>query len=283
MGKKRRVMAFCAILLTGVLIVWTLWANTALELNAYTVSGDRLPAAFDGYRIAHISDLHSAEIGENNETLLAMLGDAKPNLIAITGDLVDSYHGNMETALEFVAEAVNIAPCYYVSGNHEARLSGYSQLKQKLTSLGVTVLEDARLEVTRGGESISLLGVRDPSFETDYLFGDAAEVMGQKLKDLANGETYTILLSHRPELFDVYVANGIDLVLSGHAHGGQFRLPFLGGLVAPNQGLFPAYDGGLYMEGRTHMLVSRGIGNSIIPLRFNNRPEIILVELRAVS
>lgn len=89
----------------------------------------------------------------------------------------------------------------------------------------------------------------------------------------------TILLSHRPELFDTYAVSGVNLVFSGHAHGGQFRLPFIGGLVAPNQGLFPEYDSGLYTEGATSMLVSRGIGNSIIPIRFNNRPEVIVVEL----
>ena len=101
-----------------------------------------------------------------------------------------------------------------------------------------------------------------------------------KLDRLADPEGgYTILLSHRPELFDVYAASQIDLVFSGHAHGGQFRLPWIGGLVAPNQGLFPQYDAGLYTSGNTQMFVSRGIGNSIIPLRFNNRPEIVLAEL----
>ena len=103
--------------------------------------------------------------------------------------------------------------------------------------------------------------------------------MSGSLNGLTGSDAYTILLSHRPELFDTYVASGVDLVFSGHAHGGQFRLPFLGGVIAPNQGLFPEYDSGLYTQGDTNMLVSRGIGNSIIPIRFNNRPEIIVVEL----
>ena len=106
--------------------------------------------------------------------------------------------------------------------------------------------------------------------------------MSSKLKELhTDGDEFTILLSHRPELFDTYVDHDIDLVLSGHAHGGQFRLPFIGGLVAPNQGLFPEYDAGLYTEGSTNMLVSRGVGNSIFPFRINNRPEVILIELQA--
>lgn len=100
-----------------------------------------------------------------------------------------------------------------------------------------------------------------------------------KLSELTDPGGYNLLLSHRPELFETYKDSGIDLVLTGHAHGGQFRLPFIGGLIAPNQGFFPKYDSGLYTDGRTNMVVSRGLGNSIIPLRFNNRPEIVIVEL----
>lgn len=172
-GKKKRtiILAIAAVLLA--LVVWTVWGNTALELNTYTVGSKELPDAFDGYRIAHVSDLHNAEMGDGNEKLLAVLREADPDIIAITGDLIDSRNTN------------------------------------------------------------------------------------------------------------TYVACGVDLALSGHAHGGQFRLPFVGGLVAPNQGLFPKYDSGLYTEGNTNMIVSRGIGNSILPFRFNNRPEVILIELKA--
>ena len=106
--------------------------------------------------------------------------------------------------------------------------------------------------------------------------------MNTKLEELhSEKDGFTILLSHRPELFDTYADQGMDLVLSGHAHGGQFRLPFIGGLVAPNQGLFPKYDAGIYTEDNTNMLVSRGVGNSILPFRINNRPEVILIELQA--
>ena len=124
------------------------------------------------------------------------------------------------------------------------------------------------------------MGIDDPSFQEDYLFGDSESVVRQAIYDLQNeSDGYTILLSHRPELFDLYVETEMDLVFSGHAHGGQFRLPFVGGLVAPNQGFFPKYDAGLFSEGSTNMIVSRGVGNSIIPIRFNNRPEIIVATL----
>ena len=153
-------------------------------------------------------------------------------------------------------------------------------MQSAMKAAGVTVLEDAKVTITAEGEQLVLLGVNDPSFETDYLLGDSETVMRTKLAELHTADSFTVLLSHRPELFPIYAENKVDLVLSGHAHGGQFRLPFFGGLIAPNQGLFPAYDAGLYTDGNTNMSVSRGIGNSLFPFRVNNRPEVILIQLK---
>ena len=282
-AKKKKVifLAIAAAVLVS-LVIWIAWGNAALELNTYTVSSAKLPQSFDGYRIAHVSDLHNAEMGKDNEKLLTILRDADPDMIAITGDLIDSRNTDIEVALQFIREAVKIAPCYYVTGNHEARVNEYGELKAGMEAAGVTVLEDAKFEISIDGETIMLIGVNDPSYQTDYLFGDSETVMDTKLEELhTEDDVFTILLSHRPELFDIYADHGMDLILSGHAHGGQFRLPFIGGLVAPNQGLFPEYDAGIYTEGNTNMLVSRGVGNSILPFRINNRPEVILIELQA--
>lgn len=280
MKKKTRIIIVVVAVVLAALAVWTIWGNTALELNTYTIQAESLPEGFEGFRIAQVSDLHNAELGENNEKLLEMLRAAKPDMIAITGDLIDSYHTDIGVALQFAEKAMEIAPCYYVTGNHEARISAYPALKSGLMEKGVVVLENTSVELVRGNEKILLMGVNDPSFQTDYLLGDAAAVMEKQLQALAEeGRPYTILLSHRPELMDVYARSGVDLVLTGHAHGGQFRLPFVGGLFAPNQGLFPEYDGGVYEKDGTTMLVSRGIGNSLFPFRFNNRPEVVLIEL----
>ena len=280
--KKIRIIVLAvvaAVLLT--LIIWTAWGNTALELNTYTISSDRLPEAFDGYRIAHVSDLHNTEMGKDNKKLITMLRESKPDIICITGDIIDSRHTDIEIALQFVKAAMEIAPCYYVTGNHEARVSEYDELKTGMEAVGVVILEDEKTEVGLVNSAITLIGVNDPSYQTDYLFGDAETVMREKLSELHSDEDgFTVLLSHRPELFEVYASSGVDIVLSGHAHGGQFRLPFVGGLVAPNQGLFPKYDAGLYTKENTNMIVSKGIGNSILPFRFNNRPEVILIELK---
>ena len=279
--KKKPIIALAVVsaLLTA-LILWIIWGNTALQLNKYTVSSERLPRAFDGCKIAHISDLHNTEIGKNNETLLNMLREAKPDIIAITGDLIDSRKTDVAAALHFAGEAVKIAPCYYVTGNHEARVTEYEDLKNGLEENGIMILENEKVQLERDEEYITLMGIHDPSFTTNYLFGDAESVSATTLSEFQNeSDRYTVLLSHRPELFDVYVDSQIDLVFSGHAHGGQFRVPFIGGLVAPNQGFFPEYDAGLFSKENTTMVVSRGVGNSIIPLRFNNRPEIVVVEL----
>jgi len=278
-NKKRVILIVTAVLLV-VLCGWTIWGNTALKINEYEIMSNKIPEAFTGFRIAQVSDLHNAEFGEGNEKLIELLSQTDPDIIVITGDLIDSRHTDIEIALEFARQAIKLAPVYYVSGNHEARVREYEDLKMGLAEAGVIVLEDQKVQIMREGESISILGIDDPSFQEDYLFGDAASVTSSALSELQNeSDGYTILLAHRPELFETYVDSGVDLVFSGHAHGGQFRLPFVGGLVAPNQGFFPEYDAGLFSEGSTTMIVSRGVGNSIIPIRFNNRPEIILVTL----
>lgn len=281
MNKKKTLGVALAVIFL-VLVLWIAWGNKALELNTYTITSSRLPKSFDGYRIAHVSDLHNAQMGEDNKKLLQMLQEAEPDIIAITGDLIDSRNTKVDIALQFVQEALKIAPCYYVTGNHEARVNAYDELKNAMASAGVIILEDASREIFISDDSITLLGVNDPSFQTDYLLGASESVMNSKLTNLyTNGERFTILLSHRPELFETYRDYDIDLILSGHAHGGQIRIPFIGGIVAPNQGWFPEFDAGIYTEGNTNMVVSRGVGNSLFPFRINNRPEVILVELKS--
>ena len=278
-SRKKTILTLLLSLLI-ILIGWTLWGNTALEVNEFEIVSDRIPQGFDGFRIAQVSDLHNARFGEDNVKLIELLSQTEPDIIVLTGDLIDSRNTNVEVALDFARQSVEIAPVYYVSGNHESRVTAYMDLKMGLGNAGVIVLENQKVEITRGQEYITLMGIDDPSFQESYLFGDAAGVAEQVIGDLQEAsDGYTILLSHRPELFDVYVATGMDLVFSGHAHGGQFRLPFIGGLVAPNQGFFPEYDAGQFTEEKTTMIVSRGVGNSIIPLRVNNRPEIVVASL----
>lgn len=262
--KKKQIFLLCIALLLLIGVIWLIWGNVTVGLITYSVTEDNLPPAFDGYRIAHVSDLHNSSLWKQT---IARLKEAEPDIICITGDIIDCKKTDVKIALSFAEEAVKIAPCYYITGNHEINVSGKirEELLNGLEDLGVTVLNDEEVVLHHNEAQIALAG---------HKWGK-----GDYVGELTDFDGYRILLSHRPECFTDYVAGEYDLVLAGHAHGGQFRLPFVGGLYAPGQGILPDYDSGIHREGRTDMVVSRGIGNSSFPIRFNNRPEVILLIL----
>ena len=278
--KKRRILILSAVLiLLACLGGWIFHSNTVPALTEATIPAEGLPTAFDGLRIVHISDLHDAELGENHEKTLALIRDASPDLILLTGDMISRQkkRTDIDLTASFCREAVKIAPCYYVTGNHEGAISAetYAELEAVLLSLGVTVLHGEAVTLERGGERITMAGVDSPDFR------HVEE--GKSLSELC-GEGYTILLAHHPEFVSDYAEAGADLVFSGHVHGGQIRFPFVGAVFGPGQGFFPAYESGLYSiptnEGETLLYVSRGLGNSGIQIRFANRPEVVLAVLR---
>ena len=282
--KKKNIIVFTVAAVLILLIIWIAYGNTDLEINKFNIKSENIPAEFDNFRIVQVSDLHNSEFGENNEKLITMLKKADADIIAITGDMIDSRNTNVDVALTFVKEAVKIAPTYYVNGNHESRVpEEYEKLQKGLVEAGVTILENSSADITIGDETITLIGINDPTFRME-LVDDAMEqnIAHQLSSVIPDNENYKVLLAHRPEYFDVY-AGKVDLVLSGHAHGGQFIIPFVGGFVAPGQGLFPEYYTGSYIKENTEMIVSRGIGNSIIPFRINNKPEIIIAELTKIE
>ena len=282
-GRKKRRLAVLSVLLPILLgfVIWVIHSNTVPTLTEVTIPAEGLPSGFDGFRIVQISDLHDAEFGKDHAKTLGLIREAEPDVILLTGDLIDKHEGRTDVALtvSFVEQAVGIAPCYYVTGNHEGAIPAetYAELEEALLSLGVTVLHGEAVTLERGGDSVTLAGIDSPAFG----HGESAS---PDLSELC-GTGYTILLAHHPEFFAKYAEAGADLVFSGHVHGGQFRLPFVGGLYGPGQGLFPDYDGGLYTipadGGETLLYVSRGLGNSEIPVRFANRPEVILAVLEA--
>lgn len=278
--KKKTIWGLC---LASALAVgtagWLWWGNRAVMVHTISVTDRNLPRAFEGFRIAQISDLHNEVFGAGNGQLLTLLAETKPDVIVITGDLIDSRHTNVDAALEFARGAVELAPVYYVPGNHESRLpEEFWMLERNLDQMGVHVLRGERAILTRQGAAVALIGVDDPTFQDKNSTRWPGRLEAE-LERLRDEELYSILLIHRPELLETYAKAGMNLVFSGHAHGGQVRIPFVGGVIAPNQGFFPQYDGGLYTLGDTQMVVSRGLGNSLAPLRVNNRPEIVLAEL----
>ena len=282
--KKKFIVLAAIVAILTMMIIWIAYGNTDLEIYKYNVKSEDIPSEFDNFRIVQISDLHNAEFGENNEKLLLMLKQADADIIAITGDMIDSRNTDIDVAISFAQKAVNIAPVYYVNGNHESRVLGeYEKLKQGLTDAGVTILENSSADITIGDEAITLIGINDPTFRMDIVDDTMEQNIAHQLVNvIPDNDNYKVLLAHRPEYFDVY-AGKVDLVLSGHAHGGQFRIPFIGGLVAPGQGFFPEYYEGSHIKENTEMIVSRGIGNSIIPFRINNKPEIIVAELTKIA
>lgn len=262
------------------LILYSAWESSTLEVTDITVANNKIPNSFCGFKIVQISDLHNKEFGKDSETLLQKVEVQTPDIIVITGDLVDSRRTNFEKAVTFVERAVKIAPVYYVNGNHESRLDNYWYLKQQLQKAGATVLENEIITLKKEGSEVVLLGLTDPDF---YNLENSEAQFEQNLRRLKeeSGGKFTILLSHRPEKMDSYKNTDIDLVFSGHAHGGQVRLPFIGAVAAPEQGFFPKYAAGSYKEENTTLVVSRGLANSVLfPIRTLNKPEVVVVTLQ---
>ena len=278
--RGRKIFRHLFLLIIAVLIIWTIWGNLSIQTNSITISSSKLPQSFDGFRIAHVSDLHNTEFGKDNKRLIEILKASQPDIIAITGDIVDSRSVNVDVALSFARQAMEIAPCYFVAGNQERFIPAdeYTRLKTGLAEIGVIILEDSKTTIERDGEKISIIGMDEFIDQTN---GFTLTIDTDKLCELNSDGGFSILLSHRPDYLDGYVESDVDLVLTGHTHGGQFRLPLVGGLYVPSQGFFPEYDAGMFSEDGTDMIVSRGLGNSRFPFRFNNRPEVIIIDLKA--
>lgn len=248
--------------------------NHWLVTTEHVYESDKIPTSFDGYRIVQISDLHDATFGDNQAHLVEKVRAAKPDAIFFTGDLVDSRRYDLQNSLLAVEQFVDIADVYYVLGNHEVALNKVDEIYAALTELGVHVLSNDAVVLERDGERIATMGIEDP------LMGQTVSASIDEALQSIDSNLFTILLSHRPEQFETYVEKDIDLVFTGHAHGGQIRLPFVGGLIAPSQGVLPTYTAGVFEKNHTKMIISRGLGNSLFPFRVFNLPEVILVELK---
>ena len=216
-------------------------------------------------KIVHLSDLHGKRFGKKSVKLIKKVADEKPDFIAFTGDIIHLYTPkNIEVATEVASALKEIAPLIYVAGNHEMRNKGYRNLRKILIEAGATVLDDKSAEVC----GITVVGLNGASLKNDRI----AKITPEK--------SPKILLAHEPQYFEKYASYGYNLVLCGHAHGGQWRIPFTKiGLFAPGQGVFPEYTSGVHEKGDTAMVISRGIGNSEFPLRLFNRPEIVVIEI----
>lgn len=235
-------------------------------------------------RIALVTDLHSCRYGHEQENLIQAVNSLAPDLILLGGDIFDDELPDTNAEL-FLAGIAGQYPCYYVTGNHEywSGPAGFAAKMAILRKYGITILSGESETVSINGEIMNVCGVDDPEAFSNTI--DQQNAFIAQLEAVHAGSRngyYTILLSHRPEYFDIYEKFGFDLVLSGHAHGGQWRLPLvLNGLFAPDQGMLPQYAGGQYTRSDTTMIVSRGLAreSTRVP-RIFNRPELQLIELK---
>lgn len=290
-NRKKYIKSALVLLIVIALLLFCSYQNRHLETTYYTYKAEQLGADLEGYRIVQISDLHNVKFGKNNQKLVDRIRECEPDMIVLTGDLVDSNHTNVDRAVQFVDEIVKICPVYYVTGNHEYWLekSEYDELMDGLVSAGVVILDNQVVEISRGDAKFRLVGLDDRSLADgtlEALLSDESirNNQAEQKEEIADNEDsgekeLTVVLAHEPQYLARYAGTGVDLVLSGHAHGGQFRLPFVGGIVAPDQGFLPEYTAGEYYMNGTEMIVSRGLGNSVIPVRLFNYPEIVCVEL----
>ena len=261
-------------------------SNNTLQIARYEIVDAKIPASFDDYLLAQVSDLHGKLFEPRNEPLLAALHEARPDAILVTGDLFDERHTNDLEAREFLERAKEVAPVYYITGNHESNLDYASAAKALalVEASGAIFLDGKVCELSprgNGDDRIRLYGVADPPCEEDFFEGVDARL--DALEGKRDRSRFEILLAHRPEGIARYAARGYDLVLSGHAHGGLFRFPLLcpEGLFAPGQGWFPRYTAGIHEIGKTREIISRGLGSSVIPTRLFNRPKLVLCALRS--
>lgn len=277
--RRRLGLALALIILIG---IWLYFGNTVIKVKEIVLEDPLIPEEFDNYKIAHVSDLHNHNW---KDQLIEKIKKSNPDIIVITGDLIDSRRPDEYRALDFINRSLEIAPIFYVTGNHEGRHLNYPKFKGDIETLGAKVLDDEFVCLEKNNSKITLIGLNDPYFtkKTEEIItnNDIVEYHLDQMSDNFTG--YKILLSHRPELFSSYKNKGVNLTLSGHAHGGQIRIPIIGGIFAPGQGLFPKYTNGLYEEEGYKLIVSKGLGNSIIPIRVNNNPELIIVNLSSIK
>jgi len=268
------------IIIAIILIIFYLYfENSVLSISIYKVKNKRIPKNFNNFKIAHISDFHNTTIKKLNKDLKSQIKKEKPDIIVITGDLIDSRNTKMEVAINLIKEIKKYGPVYYVPGNHESRIEKYKDFQEKLLNEGVKVLLNKTEVIEINNEKINIAGIVDPAFINNKKSNK--EIINNNIKEANFNElNYTILLSHRPEYFKTYIENNIDLTLTGHAHGGQIRIPFIGGIISPGEGLFPKYTNGLHEKENKSIIISRGIGNSLFPFRINNRPELVIIELK---
>lgn len=252
----------------------------SLKTTKYIVKSDKIPSSFKGYKILQVSDLHNKSFGQNNDKLLKIIYDENPDIVVITGDIINRRYHDDKIAVDFVRSITSKHIVYYITGNHEVWSSKFHELEPKLLQAGVRVLHNEYAKIFKEREFIYLIGIDDPGRGCyDKTEPKYTEKYLEKVLKKISDDGYKILLAHRPEYFSCYVKNNIDLVISGHTHGGQIRLPFIGSIFVHHQPLFSKLSKGEFNKQNTKMIISGGLGTSRLPIRTFNIPEVVTIIL----
>ena len=281
----------------GIFILMYLYIKynvNTLEVTKYVVENKKVPKEFDGYNIVQISDLHSKLFGENNKKLIQKIKSLNPDIVVVTGDLIDGENNNYNVALDFMKEISKLYRVYYIIGNHEQKSlikiykDEYKDYFNKLHQIDFVNLDNNKVEIVKGDSNINLYGLTVPYSCYKYLFDNQEttsidiDFLEEKLGKV-DREQFNILLAHTPFYFDEYEKWGADLTLCGHVHGGIVRLPIVGGLLSPDRKFFPKYDLGEYIKNKSTMIVSKGLGGSKVLIRVNCKPEIVNIKLKNIN
>ncbi len=280
------VIVIIVIVLIGI-ICWGVYENNHVRVTNYELDSRRVPRDMKGLKIVQLSDLHNVRNEQLRESILDKVSYIRPDLIVFTGDMLDKHRPNVKIALDFMKKLSDIAPTYYTFGNHDYKAKGNQCLFNRLYDFNENMARNNALVFKHKRQRMNIIGLEDPVRAQRYnkIYGlpkqSKNEIVNEALEELKyNHRNFTILISHRPDFYKEYDRKNIDLVFTGHAHGGQFNIPPFGPLYAPGQGILPKYAGGMYDLKHTKMIVNRGIGNSTFPFRLNNRPEIVVVTLK---
>ena len=272
---KPGVKIIAAIILL-ILVAMTIWYEQPVTEYFAVSSGGKVT---EPVRLALVTDLHSEKYGKDQEDLISRIDKENVDAILMSGDIFDDRFEDTNTCI-FIEKIVEKYPCHYVTGNHEFWSGRENEMKEFMTSKGVRVLEGeaCQLSLYNGSTAIDICGVDDPTYMTD----EEWHAQLDKAQNESDDSHFRILLSHRPEKGDTYKTYDFDLVLCGHAHGGQWKIPFTQvGIEAPNQGLFPRFvDGSYKLDDDSQMIVSRGLARLRQPYpRFFNHPEVVIIDI----
>ena len=261
------------VLLLALLVYVVIGFKNTLTVTGYDYTNAKIPASFDGYTILQVSDLHCKNFGTDQSELIQAINNCQPDLIVLTGDIVDEDHSSIKPLYDLIAGLNQQYPIYYVSGNHEldpAAAKNVNDMHDIFQSYNVVDLDDQMVTIEKGEDSICLYGQK---FRSRYVVQFLESVDETK---------FNILLYHGADFFDVIAPFNYDLIFCGHIHGGVIRLPMIGGLVSPDGSLFPEFDKGMFTLGNSTLIASAGLGETRAP-RFYNDPEVVVVTLHSTS